>query len=53
MAKKDNPYFNDFISMIELSCKAAEFLQRSIKNYDPETLSKQRITMRGYRDSFT
>lgn len=45
MAKKDNPYFNDFISMIELSCKAAEFLQRSIKNYDPETLSEQRITM--------
>ena len=45
MAKKDNPYFNDFISMIEFSCKASEHLQSSLKNFNPATLSEQRVAM--------
>lgn len=42
---KSNPYFDDFISMIELSCQAAEHLQASLKNFQPETLDEKRKTM--------
>lgn len=45
MAKKNNPYFNDFIDMIEISCKAAEFLQDSLRNFSPATLSQRREEM--------
>ena len=45
MAKKDSPYFNDFISMIELSCQAAEFLQKSLKNFDSKKIEDQKAAM--------
>ncbi len=45
MKKKQNPYFNDFIDMVSFSCQAAEHLQEVLKNYNPETLSDQRMAM--------
>lgn len=45
MKKKQNPYFNDFIDMVSFSCQAAEHLQAVLKNYNPETLSDQRMAM--------
>ena len=45
MAKKNSPYFEDFITMINLSCDAAEFLQKVLKEFKPETLHDQRKKM--------
>ena len=45
MAKKNNQYFNCFISMIELSCKASEHLLDSLKNFSSENISSQRDIM--------
>ncbi|MGI6004006.1 MAG: DUF47 domain-containing protein [Christensenellales bacterium] len=45
MAKKNNPYFDDFITMVEFSCRAAEYLQTVLHNFDPETLQECRETM--------
>jgi len=45
MAKKNNPYFQDFITMIEYSCQAAEFLDAALSNFNPETLPQQREDM--------
>lgn len=42
MAKRDNAYFAEFISMVELSCQAAEYLQNSVRNYNPDDLPAQR-----------
>jgi uncharacterized protein Yka (UPF0111/DUF47 family) len=42
---KTNPYFEDFIKMIELSCRAAEHLKNSLEDFHPETLSGQRAYM--------
>ncbi len=43
--KKNNSYFEDFVSMVELSCRAAEFLQTVLKDYKPETLAESRKKM--------
>ncbi|HHY52053.1 MAG TPA: DUF47 family protein, partial [Clostridiales bacterium] len=47
MAKnlKKNAYFNDFISMMEHSCRAAEYLQQALRNFKPELLAQQRKEM--------
>lgn len=45
MKKNTNPYFNDFISMVNLSCKAAQHLQSVFSNYQTENLAKQRTEM--------
>ena len=45
MAKKINPYFQDFITMIEFSCQAAKYLETVLKEFDPETLPQQRTDM--------
>ena len=45
MAKKNNQYFNYFISMMELSCKASEHLLDSLKNFSTENITKQREIM--------
>jgi len=47
MAKnlKKNAYFNDFISMMEYSCRAAEYLQKALRNYKPEWMIQQRKEM--------
>ncbi|MGL6198401.1 MAG: DUF47 domain-containing protein [Lachnospiraceae bacterium] len=41
MAKKNSPYFDDFIAMIECSCKAAAHLQETLNDFNPTTLSKK------------
>ena len=45
MAKKSNPYFQDFIKMIEYSCQAAEYLQSALRSFNPSTLPQQRKDM--------
>ena len=45
MAKKTSPYFTDFITMVNLSCKAAKYLQSSLNDFMPETLEKCRNEM--------
>ena len=45
MAKKQNPYYQDFIAMIEQSCQAAEHLQAALGSFHPETMLKQREEM--------
>ncbi|MGI5898706.1 MAG: DUF47 domain-containing protein [Christensenellales bacterium] len=46
MAKKrNNSYFDDFILMVDLSCRAAEFLQTVLKDYKPENLAESRKIM--------
>lgn len=45
MAKKNNLYFEDFITMVGFSCQAAELLQSSLKNFKPETSARQREAM--------
>ena len=45
MAKKNSPYFNDFITMVEFSVRAAEYLQSVLTNFDAETLSVKRREM--------
>lgn len=42
MAKKNTPYFDDFITMIGLSCQAAEYLKFSLENFDSMTLAEKR-----------
>ena len=45
MAKKNGPYFDDFITMVNLSCRAAEYLQTVMKDYNTETLPERRQAM--------
>jgi len=45
MAKKDNPYFQDFITMIEFSCQAAEYLEETLQSFNPDTLPQKREDM--------
>lgn len=45
MAKKDSPYFGDFIKMIEFSCQASECLQAFLKDFKNEKLDEQRLAM--------
>ena len=45
MVKKQKPYFQDFVTMIEHSCKAAKYLESVLKNFDPELLPQQRTEM--------
>lgn len=45
MAKKHSIYFSDFAAMADLSCKAAAYLQTTLKNFKPETLQKCREEM--------
>ena len=42
MAKKNNPYFDDFITMGNFSVQAAEYLLTVLTNFDPDTLADQR-----------
>lgn len=39
MAKKRSPYFDDFITMVSFSVKAAEMLLHNLENFDSEKLS--------------
>lgn len=41
MAKKNNPYFDDFMAMIECSCRAAEHLQDTLNNFNPKELKEK------------
>lgn len=45
MARKNNPYFDDFIKMINFSYQAAEHLQASLQDYRADTLEEQRRAM--------
>ena len=45
MAKKNSPYFDDFITMVNFSCRAAEYLQTVLKDFDPKTLPQRREAM--------
>ena len=45
MAKKSSPYFDDFIDMVECSCRAAEHLKYVFEHFSPETLDKNRTIM--------
>lgn len=38
MAKKNSPYFEDFITMSKFSCAAAEYLQSVLNDFKPEAL---------------
>ncbi len=41
MAKKKAPYFDDFMGMMEVSLKAAHYLQETILNFDASTLEEK------------
>lgn len=45
MAKKNIPYFEDFITMIGFSCQAAEYLQTTLENFNPAVLEENRKVM--------
>lgn len=45
MAKKINPYLEDFLSMIEYSVQAAEYLNNTLKNFNVDDMSKHRKVM--------
>ena len=45
MAKKNNPYFSDFVKLASFSCQAAEYLQVSLKDFQPSTLAARREAM--------
>lgn len=45
MAKKSNPYFDDFMVMAGISCSAAEHLHKSFMNFKPADLPEMRKTM--------
>lgn len=45
MSKKNNPYFDDFITMVGLSCQAAALLQTTLKGFNHETFLEQRAAM--------
>ena len=45
MAKKNSPYFEDFITMVGFSVKAAEYLQTVLTDFDANTLSVKRKEM--------
>ena len=44
-ANKNNPYFNDFVTLASFSCQAAEYLHASLKDFLPSTLSDRRKAM--------
>ena len=50
MAKKDSLYFRDFVSMIEVSCRAAEHLQASLKDFSPAGVQKRRSEMHEFEN---
>ena len=45
MAKKNSPYFDDFITMADYSCQAAEYLQKVLNDYRTDTLAERREKM--------
>lgn len=45
MAKKNDIYFSDFLTMIEYSCEAAEYLQKVFSSFDNENMDKCREHM--------
>lgn len=45
MAKKKTPYFDDFIKMAEVSCRAAAFLKGALTDFQPDQLAQQCIDM--------
>ncbi len=45
MAKKNSPYFDDFITMTNYSCQAAEYLQKVLNDYRTDTLAERREKM--------
>ena len=47
MAKRNSPYFDDFIIMGSFSVKAAEYLNSVLINFDAHTLAEQRTIMHG------
>ena len=42
---KHQPYFEDFITMVNFSCRAAEYLQTVLRDFDPQTLPQRREAM--------
>ena len=44
-ARKNDPYFNDFVTLANFACQAAEYLQISLKDFLPSTLSDRRKAM--------
>jgi len=45
MAKKNSPYFDDFIAMIECSCRAAAHLQATLIDFVPAKVMEQCTAM--------
>lgn len=45
MARKKSEYFEGFISLVDLSCQAAEYLQGVLTNFNPATLSESMVSM--------
>lgn len=45
MAKKNNPYFDDFITMTNFSVEAAAYLQVVFREFNPANLPEQRQRM--------
>ena len=41
MAKRKNDYFEIFSKMVKASCEAAQYLNDSLHNFDPETLPQR------------
>lgn len=45
MAKKNNPYFNGFITSADMANQAATYLETALTAYDPAVLASQRTEM--------
>lgn len=39
--KKEDSYFEGFVSLVNYSCEAAEFLETMLRKYDPENLEEK------------
>ncbi len=45
MAKKNSPYFDDLITMVNFSVRAAEYLQTVLEDFKSDTLQQRREAM--------
>jgi predicted phosphate transport protein (TIGR00153 family) len=45
MAKKNNPYYEDFKKMADLSCEAAKYLHQVLKEFNPDDMAEKRRVM--------
>jgi len=51
MAKKDSFYFDNFVAAADYCCKAAQYLESCLHNYDAENIRKMLETMHEFENN--